>query len=172
MRLAKFWNDPEMAYTPDGQLLAGGGTSRNVRIWKTSDGVEVSILYHPGQVSSLAVSPDGYTLATGLCEASQNSVCTRGTVWLWDLLTGASIQRLSDVPDWVEGVAYSLDGSLVVAGARDGASAAHIRLLTRPHDSPLLPSSGRSGRHEPTTGFRAPSRSRRSTNHQFTACVA
>jgi WD40 repeat protein len=54
------------------------------------------ILYHAGQVSSLAISPDGSTAAIGLSEASdsQTSQCTRGAVWLWNLDTGRLIHKL------------------------------------------------------------------------------
>jgi WD40 repeat protein len=120
-KLAEFWNIPDLAYSPDGKLLVGGGTSRNVRIWRTSDGVEQTILYHPGQVSSVAISPDGTIVATGLCEDSDESLmCTHGAVWLRNLHSGSLIKKLSDFPDLVEGVEYSPDGSLVIAGSRDG----------------------------------------------------
>jgi WD40 repeat protein len=120
-RLAEFWNIPALAYSPDGQFLVGGGTSRTVRIWRTSDGVSRSSLYHAGQVSSLDVSPDGSTIASGLCAASgANNVCSRGAVWLWDLAAGTLINKLADFPDWVQGVAFSPDGSLVMGGSRDG----------------------------------------------------
>jgi WD40 repeat protein len=121
MRLAEFWNIPDMAFTADGALLVGGGTSRNVRVWRTSDGAEVRILYHPGQVSSIAISPDGSAVATGLCEASDEaSQCVRGAVWLRDLVTGRLIRQLSDFPEGVEGVAFSPDGSIVLAASRGG----------------------------------------------------
>lgn len=121
MQLTEFWNVPALAYSPDGALLVGGGTSRNVRVWRTSDGVGLFTLYHSGQVSSAAVSPDGSVAATGLCEASgDTSQCERGAVWLWDLQTGTLIRKLADFPDWVQGVAFSVDGSLLIAGSRDG----------------------------------------------------
>lgn len=122
---AEFWNIPDIAYSPDGKLLAGGGTSRNVRVWRPSDGAQLFTLHHSGQVSSMDISPDGSTLATGLCEASDNSVCTRGAVWLWDLHSGTLVNKLSDFPDWVEGVAFSPDGSLLLAGSRDGSLQAY-----------------------------------------------
>ena len=109
-----------MAYSPDGSLLVGGGTSRNVRVWRTSDGVPMFILYHSGQVSSVTISPDGSKIATGLCQASEDFQCTRGAVWLWDLQRGTLIKRLADFPDWVQGVAFSVDGSVLIAGSRDG----------------------------------------------------
>jgi WD40 repeat protein len=100
MKLAEFWNIPAMAYSPDGSVLVGGGTSRNVRVW--------------------SISPDGSTVATGLCQASENSQCTRGAVWLWNLQTGTLIKKLADFSDWVQGVGFSADGSVLIAGSRDG----------------------------------------------------
>jgi len=123
MKLPAAWNIPDMEYSPSGQRLVGGGTSRLVHVWRVSDGTELKILHHAGQVSSVAISPDGSTVATGLCEVSVESDshrCTRGAVWLWDLQSGVLIEQLSDFPDFVEGVAYSLDGSVLVAGSRNG----------------------------------------------------
>jgi WD40 repeat protein len=121
LKLTEFWNIPSLAYSPDGEYIVGGGTSRNVRVWRTSDGATLFVLYHSGQVSSLAISPDGSAVASGLCEASdEDGTCARGAVCLWSLDTGRLIRTLSDFPDWVERVAYSVDGSVLIAGSRDG----------------------------------------------------
>jgi WD40 repeat protein len=69
----------------------------------------------------VAFSPDGCTAATGLCEsAREDDQCTAGAVWLWNLHTGTLIKKLADFPDWVQGVAFSRDGSLLIAGSREG----------------------------------------------------
>jgi WD40 repeat protein len=121
-KLAALWNIPDIAYTADGQRLVGGGISRNVRVWNAVSGSELFVLNHSGQVSSIAISPDGSTVATGLCQDSDdNAVCTLGAVWLWNLQTGELIKQLSDFSTWAEDVAYSPDGSLLFAGSRDGA---------------------------------------------------
>ena len=41
-------------------------------------------------------------------------------MWVWDLHAGTLIKHLPGFPDVVEGVAFSLDGSVLVAGSRDG----------------------------------------------------
>ena len=121
-KLAALWNIPDIAYTADGQKLVGGGISRNVRVWNAISGSELFVLNHSGQVSSIAISPDGSTVAIGLCQDSDdNAVCTLGAVWLWNLQTGELIKQLSDFSTWAEDVAYSPDGSLLFAGSRDGA---------------------------------------------------
>ena len=141
--------------------MVGGGTSRNSRIWRMSDGVDLFTLYHSSQVADLAISPDGSTVASGLAE---------GAVWIWQVETGTLVHKLSDFSDWVEHVAYAVDGSFLVAGSRDGllvvydASDYALIFTTRPPDgnglfalSPdgkILATAGRDGlihlwRHEP-----------------------
>ena len=122
LKLAEFWNIPALVYSPDGQYLVGGGTSRNVHVWRTSDGNDLFTLAHAGQVSSLAMSADGATVASGLCtglRTKQHLHARRGLV-LGYAGTGKLIRKLSVSTDWVEQVAYSVDGSLLIAGSRDG----------------------------------------------------
>jgi WD40 repeat protein/serine/threonine protein kinase/two-component SAPR family response regulator len=70
---------------------------------------------HTGAVNSVAVSPDGTTLASG----SQD-----GTIMLWDVETGPAIGtahgRITGHADAVNGVAFSPDGSILASGSRDG----------------------------------------------------
>jgi len=120
LEFAEFWNIPDIAFTPDGGLVVGGGISRNVRVWQASDGAQRFVLYHAGQVSSIAISPDGSTVATGLCQQSTNNQCTIGAIWLWDLASGQLLERLADFPEGVVDVEFSNDGSAVIGGSRDG----------------------------------------------------
>ncbi len=121
IKFAEFWNIADIAYSPDGTRIAGGGTSRNVRVWRTSDGAQEFILYHSHQAGSIAISPDGSTLATGTCQQSTDaSQCTDGAIWLWDLATGRRIHELTGFPEGVVDVEFSHDGSAVIGGSRDG----------------------------------------------------
>jgi WD40 repeat protein len=90
-------------------------------VWRASRGVTLFTLNHAHQVSSIAMSPDGSVAATGSCAATlESAACTLGAVWLWNLTTGRLIDRLTSLPDIVERVAFSVDGSLLMVGMRNG----------------------------------------------------
>ncbi len=120
LKIPEYVNITAMTYSPNGRMLIGGGASRNVQVWRTSDGTSIFTLNHAHQVLSAAVSPDSSIAATGTCAKTLNEQCTEGSVWLWDLSTGRLINRLAEFPDVVESVAFSPDGSLLLAASRDG----------------------------------------------------
>jgi len=119
-KFAEFINIGALAYSPDGNWLVGGGTSRNVEVWRSSGGSAVRILNHAHQVSKAIISPDSSTVATGTCAFTTNDQCTEGSTWIWDLRTGKLSGKLAGFPDVVENLAYSADGSSLVAASRDG----------------------------------------------------
>ncbi len=106
-----------LALSPDGALIASGGSDRMLRIRRVATGEEVMLLEHPGGFSSfdgnpdvIAFSPDGKTLA---------SAATDGTYphlfWLWDLATGNQILE-GQLPLSAKALAFSPDGQTLVAG--------------------------------------------------------
>ena len=63
-----------LAYSPDGQTLAGGTERNTIGLWDTQTDTLTNTLEHRGIVLSLAFSPDGQTLASGVGDLS----CARG----------------------------------------------------------------------------------------------
>ncbi len=120
LKLPEYIDISAMAYSPDGRWLVGGGTSRNVQVWRTSDGTSVFTLNHAHQVLKAAISPDSSTVATATCATTVNNECTEGGIWLWDLPSGKLIRKLAGFPNMVESVAFSVDGSSLIAASRDG----------------------------------------------------
>jgi WD40 repeat protein len=121
LKLPEYLNVTAMAYSPQGGTIIGGGTSRNVQVWRTDTSSRVFTLSHAHQVTKAAISPDGSTLATGTCATAINDDCTEGAVWLWDLPTGKLLnQQLGGFPAMVESLAFSADGSALIVGSRDG----------------------------------------------------
>lgn len=120
MKFPEYLNILAMAYAPDGRRLIGGGTSRNLQVWRTSDGTSIFTLNHAHQVSEVSISPDGSTAATATCEFVSTDECTEGAVWLWDLPSGRLTRKLSDFVDTVGNVAFSADGSTLVAASHNG----------------------------------------------------
>ena len=68
-KFPEFLDVTAMAYAPNGEVLIGGGTSRNVQVWRTRDGSTLFTLNHAHQVSKAVISPDGSTVATATCAA-------------------------------------------------------------------------------------------------------
>jgi WD40 repeat protein len=74
---AKYSYVPDLAWSPDGRLLARTDRSTTVRVYEVDSGtVVMAVGTRRGLLTSVAFSPDGLTLATGTRE---------GPVRVWDL---------------------------------------------------------------------------------------
>jgi WD40 repeat protein len=95
----------EIAFSPDGSLLASASTDNNVMVWNTEDG---SLLYtlegHTDTVLSLAFSPDGELLLSGSRDR---------TVKKWQMSDGSLLDTISRIHALrAMELAFSPDGSL------------------------------------------------------------
>ena len=98
----------ELAYSPDGQFLAGGSLSGDIKIWQIREQTEdaaYSLLLegrgHTDMVSAVVYSPDGRFLASASYDR---------TVRLWDARSGNNVLVLQGHTDTVRSVAFSPDG--------------------------------------------------------------
>jgi WD40 repeat protein len=66
-----------LAFSPDGEHIAGASCDQDVIIWDTSTGeIEHTLIGHDDMVLNVSYSPDGSTMATASCD---------GTVKLWTI---------------------------------------------------------------------------------------
>jgi len=70
-------NINDLAFSPDGMIIASASDDQSVRLWRVSDGELLHTLKgHADSVNSIVFSPDGMILASG---------STDGTVRLWGM---------------------------------------------------------------------------------------
>ena len=115
--------DARVAFSPDGNRLATvpdiGGA---VRLWDVNTGKPLRQFTADGsglsRIYSMAFSPDGNTLATGSSDYDYIGGWL-GTVTLWDVNTGETLQTLTGHTDTVSSISFSPDGSMLATGSRD-----------------------------------------------------
>ncbi|HLG64134.1 MAG TPA: helix-turn-helix domain-containing protein [Ktedonosporobacter sp.] len=100
-----------VAFSPQGELLAGGTSSGEIRLWQARDGTPLlTCRGHTEWVRSVTFSPDGKLLASG----SEDQ-----TVRLWETETGRCLRVLPGHSYRVWSVAFSPDGKLLASGSED-----------------------------------------------------
>ncbi len=99
----------EIAYSPDGRLLAVG-TSVGVYLYDVATLAEVRFLKTRAAVASVSFSPHGDLLASGLAD---------GTVRLWSVADERLLRTFKGHTGWVWSVAFSPDGDLLATGSAD-----------------------------------------------------
>jgi WD40 repeat protein len=108
-----------IAFSPDGELLAVAGARQEfedvVRIWNTSDGSIHDVIMRDSRTYSTAISPDGELLAIGDSDGI--------SLWKLDDLSLVHEMELDIDPeesDWITGLAFSPDSTMLVAGHWNG----------------------------------------------------
>lgn len=97
-----------VAFSPDGQRVAGGLGDGSLMIWETTGKELGTVRAHPAGVFALAFHPDGSRIATGSAD---------GTIGVWDVRTREEKLRLSGHNRNVLAVAFSPDGRLLASGS-------------------------------------------------------
>lgn len=95
-----------IAFSKDGSRLASGG-SEGVKIWDIQKGTLIKNIPLPSSVESLAFSPDGQTLTTGM---------GNGAITIWQANTWKSLRSFSAHSDIVNTLVYSPDGTMIASG--------------------------------------------------------
>ena len=99
-----------LCFSPDGKLMAAGGTDSTIRIWDAATKKAGPVFQNGSVVKSLAFDPNGTTLAAGGWDHS---------IALWDVEKGKLTRRLTGHSQAVQGVAFYPSGQILASGSSD-----------------------------------------------------
>lgn len=113
--LVKSGNANTVAFSSEGSKLAVGagepGVSGEIDLWNVADGTLVKRLEgHADAVYSVAISPDGKTLASGSYD---------NKIILWDIDSGKQIRALDGHNGAILGLAFRPDGAVLASASAD-----------------------------------------------------
>ena len=108
----RHWNDiPDLAFAPDGRMLASVSYDGTAQLWDASNGQPgKTLLGHTHRVHGVAFSPDGKTLATASWDR---------TVRLWNVSTGELVPTILKHENSVYAVAFGPRDHQLASGSAD-----------------------------------------------------
>jgi WD40 repeat protein len=125
------------------QFAVTASADKSVRVWSLPDGQLIRALRLPidyeniGKAYTVAVSPDGSTIAVGGWTGKD----PHHNIFLFDRASGTLKQRLSDLPNVIQHLAYSADGRRLAAALGGVAPKGDgIRVFDASNSYRLLPS--------------------------------
>jgi WD40 repeat protein len=109
-----------LAFSADGLTLAGADFEGTIILWDMASATVRTTLKQEDlrRVSSLAISPDGKTLAAGVGDRPGHDH-EPGLIVLWDAASGKRRLTLTGHTNAVLSVAFSPDGKLLASGSSD-----------------------------------------------------
>jgi WD40 repeat protein len=101
------YDGTQLRFSPDGEMLTYRGESE-IRLWDTASGQRLHPppSGHDHLVKTLAVSPDGKTVASGDLTP---------TILLWDTATSRPLRAMRGDDDWTHACLFSPDGKRVIS---------------------------------------------------------
>jgi WD40 repeat protein len=109
-----------ISFSPDGNTFISGSADQTIKLWDTASGDliktfnarsgEANPKTYRAEVNSVAFSPDGRTVISGLSD---------NTIKLWELTSGNLLKTFKGHSNSVESVTFSPDGRTFVSGSLD-----------------------------------------------------